>query len=568
MGGFSPGTMSGDQALPIEDPSNLIEITLPELDFVYSDDEEDDEYEEDESWDYDLNEPKQQSTLQASKFSGRINLEPLQDTVKASGAAVGSLKEQQRKDSSMRVREKEKADRATCEQVLDPRTRMILFKLLNQHVLETINGCISTGKEANVYHGTLGVKTPTEDAPASVKPLTGGDAAIKVYKTSILVFKDRDRYVNGEFRFRRGYCKSNPRKMVKLWAEKEMRNLVRLKQAGIRCPDALLLRQHVLVMRFLGKNGNAAPKLKDVTLSIEKLHELYWEAITVMRTIYQKCKLVHADLSEYNILYFKGHLYIIDVSQAVEHDHPNAMRFLQMDCTNMTAYFRRQGVATLTVRELFDFITDGAIEDEQIDAYLEVLQERIANRPLELTPEELIDEEVFKQTFIPRTLNDVFDHERHILQAIDGNTKDMFYSNVVGLSEDYQHPKESELETPTSDNATDNTATPATEIVVTETITAEEPADKTENTYENEKDSKDENGDEHEEENDDENEDEDDDDDEDEDEETARERQKRLETMPKKERKALVKELKKEKRQNKVPKHLKKRRKKLTKKKS
>merc|ERR1712063_124863 len=119
----------------------------------------------------------------------------------------------------------------------------------------------------------------------------------------------------------------------------------------------------------------------------------------------------------------------------------------------------------------------------------------------------------------------------------------MFYSNVVGLSEDYQHPKESELETPTSDN----TATPATEIVVTETITAEEPADKTENTYENEKDSKDENGDEHEEENDDENEDEDDDDDEDEDEETARERQKRLETMPRKERKALVKELKKEK---------------------
>ncbi len=50
----------------------------------------------------------------------------------------------------------------------------------------------------------------------------------QVYKTSILIFKDRDRYVTGEFRFRRGYSKHNPRKMVRVWAEKEMRNLIRL----------------------------------------------------------------------------------------------------------------------------------------------------------------------------------------------------------------------------------------------------------------------------------------------------------------------------------------------------
>jgi RIO kinase 1 len=53
------------------------------------------------------------------------------------------------------------------------------------------------------------------------------DLAVKVYKTSILVFKDRDRYVSGEFRFRRGYAKHNPRKMVQVWAEKETRNLMR-----------------------------------------------------------------------------------------------------------------------------------------------------------------------------------------------------------------------------------------------------------------------------------------------------------------------------------------------------
>lgn len=30
----------------------------------------------------------------------------------------------------------------------------MLFKLLNQGVFNAINGCVSTGKEANVYHAT------------------------------------------------------------------------------------------------------------------------------------------------------------------------------------------------------------------------------------------------------------------------------------------------------------------------------------------------------------------------------------------------------------------------------
>ena len=43
--------------------------------------------------------------------------------------------------------------------------------------------------------------------------------------------------------------------MVKTWAEKEMRNLKRLQAAGIRCPHPCLLKQHVLIMDFLGNDG-------------------------------------------------------------------------------------------------------------------------------------------------------------------------------------------------------------------------------------------------------------------------------------------------------------------------
>jgi RIO kinase 1 len=118
---------------------------------------------------------------------------------------------------------------------------MILFKLINRGLLDSINGCISTGKEANVYHAI---------SSDSQHP----QIAIKIYKTSILVFKDRDRYVTGDSRFSK-YSKHNPRKMVKMWAEKEMRNLKRLYAAGIKCPEPLYLKLHVLVMGFLGRKG-------------------------------------------------------------------------------------------------------------------------------------------------------------------------------------------------------------------------------------------------------------------------------------------------------------------------
>lgn len=50
--------------------------------------------------------------------------------------------------------------------------------------------------------------------------------------------------------------------MVKTWAEKEMRNLARLRAAGIPAPAPLLLRLHVLVMEFIGDDAVAAPRLK------------------------------------------------------------------------------------------------------------------------------------------------------------------------------------------------------------------------------------------------------------------------------------------------------------------
>ena len=172
--------------------------------------------------------------------------------------------------------------RATVDQVLDPKTIEVLLKMQKQGVYDELAGCISTGKEANVYFGV------NED---------GSCVAVKVYKTSILGFRDRDEYVDGEHRFRHGYCRSNPRKMVALWAEKEQRNLVRLRQSGLYCPTALKCKRNVLVMSLVGEPGQAAPRLKDVTRDPAITWQgIYLDVVRSMRIMYQSCKLVHGDL--------------------------------------------------------------------------------------------------------------------------------------------------------------------------------------------------------------------------------------------------------------------------------
>ncbi|NP_998160.1 serine/threonine-protein kinase RIO1 [Danio rerio] len=361
------------------------------------------------------------------KFENKINL----DKLSYADSVINKVTVMQKQREADTFRVKDKSDRATVEQVLDPRTRMILFKMLSRGVFSQINGCISTGKEANVYHATTA---------------KGESRAIKIYKTSILLFKDRDKYVSGEFRFRHGYCKGNPRKMVRTWAEKEMRNLIRLQTAQIPSPEPIMLRSHVLVMSFIGRDDTPAPLLKNAVLSESKARELYLQIIQNMRIMYSEARLVHADLSEYNMLYHNGEAYIIDVSQSVEHDHPHALEFLRKDCSNVNDFFQRHNVAVMTVRELFEFVTDPSITTDNINQYLDKAMEIASERTAEeRSDQDKVDEEVFKKAYIPRTLNEVTHYERDVdtmmkkkedTSSEDTNTDNILYQTVTGLRKD------------------------------------------------------------------------------------------------------------------------------------
>ncbi|XP_059444632.1 uncharacterized protein LOC132176444 [Corylus avellana] len=397
------------------------------------------------------------------EWEGRLN-------VRMSNSVMAAICESVREMAIGKTKTTDKADRATVEQAIDPRTRMALFKMLNRGVFHDINGCISTGKEANVYHATRS---------------DGQELAIKIYKTSILVFKDRDRYVEGDIRYKNGYCRHNPRKMVKTWAEKEMRNLMRVKAAGIRCPTPILLRLHVLVMEFIGKAGWAAPRLKDAALSLDRLREGYMEMIIAMRTLYQKCKLVHGDLSEYNVLYFEGHLYIIDVSQSVDLDHPHALEFLRQDCVHIYDFFRKHGVAVMTKRELFDFIVDPSIAEEAVDSYLEEVQQKILARG-DISVEDEIADHVFVQSFIPKTLEHVKNVEEDVQRITSGqDTKDMYYQTITGLKDVLSRAQQSPAEQPV-DPSDGSSINPAAHSNPSENITESQAVEDEENSSDSE----------------------------------------------------------------------------------
>jgi RIO kinase 1 len=140
-------------------------------------------------------------------------------------------------------------------------------------------------------------------------------------------------------------------------------------------------------MKFIGEDGNAAPRLKDTAgLDPQDWRRLYIDCVLAMRQMFQLCKLVHGDLSEYNILYDDGKLTIIDVSQSVETDHPHALDFLKRDCVNVNNFFSRRMEGTaIPVKRFFDFVVtrdlprpdgNGAYN---LDESAEALEEVLAN---------------------------------------------------------------------------------------------------------------------------------------------------------------------------------------------
>ena len=112
--------------------------------------------------------------------------------------------------------------------------------------------------------------------------------------------------------------------------------------AGIAVPEPKKQIKNVLIMGYIGNDSQPAPMLKDVPkLDPEKSFDII---LSMMKKLYSEAKLVHGDLSEYNILVENTKHFLIDVGQSVVLEHPLAEELLVRDVANISRYFTKLGV--------------------------------------------------------------------------------------------------------------------------------------------------------------------------------------------------------------------------------
>lgn len=208
-------------------------------------------------------------------------------------------------------------------EVFDRPTMLSLSRMMKKKIFNTVDFPISRGKEANVFRA----QTDT------------GWLAIKIYRIETGTFIKIHEYIEGDPRFV-DISKSH-RDTIFAWTRKEYANLGICEKAKIHAPTPVFYDRNILVMQFLGYEGEPYPTLnengpmdaeKDLEAILGDVKKLYKEG------------LVHADLSDYNIMMTPEGPYFIDVGQAVVLRHPRAQEFLERDVGIVLNYFKKHGI--------------------------------------------------------------------------------------------------------------------------------------------------------------------------------------------------------------------------------
>ncbi|RLI41625.1 serine protein kinase RIO [Candidatus Bathyarchaeota archaeon] len=237
------------------------------------------------------------------------------------------------------MKEKRSEEYEVLEEVFDRSTLMVIYDFLNRGVIDEIHGVVKAGKESRVYWG---------------KDKQGNELAIKIYLTVSAEFrKGMWKYIEGDPRFKG--VKRDTRSLVFAWAQKEFRNLEQATMAKVRVPKPIAVKNNVLIMEFIGKNGVSAPSMKEQPP--KNPGKIYKTLLTYLRRLYRRAELVHGDLSEYNVMIWRGKPVIFDVSQAVPLSHPLAESLLHRDLNNLNRFFKRLGVEVLSTEECYRKIT-------------------------------------------------------------------------------------------------------------------------------------------------------------------------------------------------------------------
>jgi RIO kinase 1 len=152
------------------------------------------------------------------------------------------------------------------------------------------------------------------------------------------------------------------------WQSAEVDALYRLAAAGVRVPKPYNFHEGVLLMELVtGADGEPAPRLDDVEFSAEDARAHHHTLM--MQVVRMLCAgVIHADLSEFNVLLGGDGPVIIDLPQAVDAAGNNhAQSMLERDVRNLTNYFGRYApelLATQYAKEIWSLYESGKLTSE------------------------------------------------------------------------------------------------------------------------------------------------------------------------------------------------------------
>jgi RIO kinase 2 len=198
-------------------------------------------------------------------------------------------------------------------------------------LIEAFGQTLGVGKEADVYDAL----TPA-----------GTRIAVKFQRLGRISFRQTRR--------KRGYATEHAGWLFqsRLAAEREFHALKLVYQHGVAVPEPLSQNRHAIAMGLI--EGAELAKWRE----LPKPERVLKEVLRNVKKAYLKAGVIHADLSEYNIILKPdGHILIIDWPQYVLVDHPNAQQLLMRDIKNVLKYFSRRYGLKVKTREVYAYAT-------------------------------------------------------------------------------------------------------------------------------------------------------------------------------------------------------------------
>lgn len=211
----------------------------------------------------------------------------------------------------------------TYNNVFDQFTNRLLFKMAGQGFFEELKHALALGKEANVF----------------IAKKADNFVAVKIYRLENCNFNKMHQYINQDPRYL-GLSNSR-RKTIFSWAQREFRNLLKAREV-IRVPTPIIQKEHVIVMELIGYDNEPSPLMKDSPPKNPK--EFSDKIIDNIKKLWHEAKLVHGDLSEFNIINHEEEPIFIDFSQATVIESNDAIELLERDLVNLCKSFKKLGI--------------------------------------------------------------------------------------------------------------------------------------------------------------------------------------------------------------------------------